>query len=118
MRPRASSSTCCNVGSDACACQPAYALPSYSMPTAILILRVAPRKFPGGLGERLHEALRFLLLRSGAFVEHLFENVARAIWIAHVHVGTCEVELGSNLALGHRLQIRQGQFLGREPLRG
>src|SRR6516162_3548703 len=39
------------------------------------------------LGERLHQALRFLLLRGGAFVEHFLEDVAGAVGITHVHVG-------------------------------
>src|SRR5579862_8700012 len=71
---------------------------------------------PASAGERLDQALRFLLLRSGALRQDFLEDVARTIRVTHVHVGAGEIELGADLTHRHRLEIRQGQVLGREAL--
>src|SRR5579864_940434 len=105
MRESARSVTSWMVRSALCACQPANAAPSYSRPTAILpkahLARAAPLA-----GQRLHEALGFLLLRGRTLGQHFLEDVACAVRIAHVHVGARQIELGADLAHGHRLEVR------------
>src|SRR3954471_7394966 len=88
----------CNPGWN---CQPEYARPSYSRPTAN---RATPRTPERSAGQRLYQALRFLLLRSGAFRQNFVEDVARPVRIAHVDVRAREVELGSDFRECHGLE--------------
>src|SRR4051812_32463531 len=83
-----------------CVCQPRKRLPSYSMPSAILINEKAAvargfvrvqRKALGELGEQL---LRLALLRGIAVLDDLIEQLAGTILIAHFLVGFRKIELG------------------------
>src|SRR5690606_24901181 len=81
-----------------CSCQPANAVPSYSMPIAI--------RGTGALrAQRIDQALRLAALARVAFVEHFLEDAARAFGIAHVDVRAREIELRADL--GHRLRIER-----------
>src|SRR6185312_585748 len=100
--PSALSMTAWTEGDDGCVCQPAYAVPSYSIPTAMRT--TLPR-------QTLHQALGFLLLRRGALAEHLFENVAGSVRIAHVHVRPCQIELRAHLAHRDGLEVRQREII-------
>src|SRR5262245_32639612 len=75
---------------------------------------MSPRR-PGAADsarKRLDQTLRFLLLRSRAFLQHFLEDAACALRIAHVHVCPCQIELGTDLAHRHWLQLWQSHLGG------
>ena len=61
-------------------------------------------------GQGFDQALRFLFLAGGAFLHDFFENAARTLRIAHVHVGARQIEFGAHFAHGHRFEFGQGEF--------
>ncbi len=65
----------------------------------------------GLAGQSLDQALRFLFLTGRTFADDFLENAARAFRIAHVHVGSRQIQLGAHFAHGHRLHFRQRQLL-------
>src|SRR5690606_14308548 len=110
-RETASASTAWTLRCPRCACQPKNSLPSYSIPSAIFGIGdftgalSAPAGSRSVTRERVDQALRLAPLPGIAFVEHLFENAARALRVAHVDVRPREVELRADL--GHRMRIER-----------
>ncbi len=64
--------------------------------------------------EFLQQVLRFTLLRRAAFLQHFVENAARAIRIAHVDIGTRQIELGADLIQGIGIVRRFAAWSGIE----
>src|SRR5258708_29895942 len=63
-------------------------------------------------GQILDQALRFRFLARRTFADDFLENAARAFWIAHVHVGSSQVQLGSHFAHRYRFQFRKREIVG------
>src|SRR5580692_7821076 len=89
-----------------CDCQPANSVPSYSTMAA-----TRRPNSPTLTGQSLDQALRFLLLTGGTFLHDFLEDAACTFRIAHVHVRPRQIELGADLAHGHRLQFRQCEIV-------
>ena len=66
--------------------------------------------------QRIDQLLRLLLLRGATLVEHFFEDTECAINIAHVDIGTCEIQLGTYLGHGTRFVQLTGPIVGRQRL--
>ena len=69
----------------------------------------AHRDYPGS--DSMRRWASWLCATEPSFI-HFLEDVACSFGIAHVHVGTREIELGADLAHGHGLEVRQCQILG------
>ena len=79
------------------------ALPSYSSPAARrwaanqAATSLGPVAGTRSVGQIVEQAAGFLALRGVALLQHLVQDAAGAIGIAHVHVGPSQIEFGARL---------------------
>src|SRR2546422_957886 len=108
IAPRAGSRASCTAPPPGCVCHPRKRLPSYSSPRAMRIKQKAAvasaaaffsvqqggvRRMLTQLGQQL---LRLALLHAVAVLQHLVEQLPRAVLVSHHLVRLGEIELGGD----------------------